>query len=322
MNKEASVQTKILIVDEMHPSLFKMLEQAGFLYSYQPNLKRVDIINQIADYEGLVVRSKTVIDEAFLTNAAQLKFIARAGAGLDLIDIEATKKRNIAVFAANEGNRDAVAEHTVGLLLCLMANIAKADREVRNNIWDRESNRGYEIMGKTVGLLGYGFNGRATAQRLSGFGCRVLAHDKHLVNYSDDYAEEASLTKIMIEADILSLHIPLTDDTRLLINDDFITQMAKPFYFINIARGEIVDLEAVVRGLQNGKIRGACLDVLTNEKLQNLTPTQQKTVDYLQHSNQVVLTPHIAGWTHESYIKINEVLVRQMAASLKAMPPF
>jgi D-3-phosphoglycerate dehydrogenase / 2-oxoglutarate reductase len=315
MNKEVSIQTKILIVDEVHPSLFEMLTQAGFLYDYQPALKRPEIIKQIVDYEGLIIRSKTTIDELFLENATRLKFIARAGAGLDLIDVTGAKKRNIAVFAANEGNRDAVAEHTVGLLLALMSNIAKADREVRNNVWDREGNRGYEIMGKTIGLLGYGFNGRATAQRLSGFGCRVLAYDKYLVDYSDTFVEESSIKKIMEEADILSIHLPLTVDTRWLIDDDFIAKMTKPFYFINIARGEITDLEAVVRGLKNGKIRGACLDVLANEKLQTLTPTQQQTFDYLRNTDRVVLTPHIAGWSHESYIKINEVLVKQILAN-------
>ncbi len=305
-------QPSILIADEMHPSLFTMLDQAGFRYDYQPKITREDLLTALSPFEGLIIRSKTTVNEALLAHAANLRFIGRAGAGLDLIDLDAVKKRGIRVFHAGEGNRDAVAEHTVGMLLALLANILKADREVRQGIWDREGNRGYELGGLTVGLIGYGNNGRATAQRLSGFGCRVLAYDKFLTNYGDAFAEEASLEKIMTEADVLSLHIPLTDETRMLINDTFIAQFKKPFYFINIARGEITSLAAVVRGLETGKIRGACLDVLENEKLAKLTPEQQHSFDFLRQSDRVILTPHIAGWTHESYVRINEVLVRQI----------
>ena len=164
----------------------------------------------------------------------------------------------------------------------------------------------------TVGLIGYGNNGSATTRRLSGFGCRVLAYDKYLQNYGNEFAQEASLEQIMAEADVLSLHIPLTDETRMMINDDFIDRFGKPFYLINAARGEIVSLSAVVRGLESGKIRGACLDVLENEKLAKLTPEQQASFDYLKQSDRVILTPHIAGWTHESYVRINEVLVEQL----------
>ena len=308
-------QPAILIADEMHPSLFAMLDKAGFTYEYQPKITRADLIASLEPLHGLIIRSKTTVDEELLRHAPNLRFIGRAGAGLDLIDLDSTERRGIAVFHAGEGNRDAVAEHVVGMLLALLANIRKADREVRQGIWDREGNRGYELGSLTVGLIGYGNNGRATAQRLSGFGCRVLAYDKFRTNYGDTFAGEATLSQIMAEADVLSLHIPLTDDTRMMVNDDFIAQFAKPFYLINIARGEIVSLEAVVRGLESGKIRGACLDVLENEKLAKLTPDQQTAFDYLRQSDRVVLTPHIAGWTHESYVRINEVLVRQLQAS-------
>jgi D-3-phosphoglycerate dehydrogenase len=307
---------KILIVDEMHPSLFPMLDQAGLLYRYEPTFKRPQILSHIGEYEGLIIRSKTVIDEEVLQHAPLLRFVARAGAGLDLIDLEAVQQRNVQVFAANEGNRDAVAEHVVGMLLGLFANIVKADREVRQGIWDREGNRGIELMGKTVGLIGYGFNGSATARRLSGFGCRVLAYDKYLVNYGDEYAQESSLEEIMVQADVISLHVPLTAETRLMINDDFVANVARPFFLLNIARGEIVNMETIVKGLESGKIRGACLDVLENEKLKTLTPEQQKSFEYLCNSSRVILTPHVAGWTQESYAKINEALVKQITASL------
>lgn len=307
----------ILIVDDTHPSLFEMLKQAGFTYRYEPAFKRADILAHIADYEGLIIRSKTFIDEEILQKAPKLRFIARAGAGLDLIDIAAAEKRNIKVFAANEGNRDAVAEHAVGMLLGLFANIVKADREVRQGIWDREGNRGIELMGKTVGLIGYGFNGSATAQRLSGFGCNVLAYDKYLVNYGNAYAGEVSLEELMANAEVISLHVPLTEETRHLVNDEFIEQVAHPFFLLNVARGEIASLESVVNGLKSGKIRGACLDVLENEKLSKLTAAQQAAFDYLRTSDRVILTPHVAGWTQESYVKINEVLVKQILASQK-----
>lgn len=305
-------QPSILIADEMHPSLFAMLDEAGFAYEYQPKITRQGLLEQLAPFDGLLIRSKTTVDEELLRQAPNLQFIGRAGAGLDLIDLDATEQRGIRVFHAGTGNRDAVAEHVVGMLLCLLANILKADHEVRQGIWDREGNRGYELGSLTVGLIGYGNNGSATARRLSGFGCRVLAYDKYLTSYGDAFAEEASLDQIIAEADVLSLHIPLTDETRMMINDEFIGRFARPFYFINVARGEITSLSALVRGLESGKVRGACLDVLENEKLGKLTPDQQASFDYLRQSNRVVLTPHVAGWTHESYVRINEVLVSQL----------
>ena len=304
----------ILVVDEVHPSLFEMLDQAGLAYRYEPSFKRAQILEFIVDFEGLIIRSKTPVDVELLNCATRLKFVARAGAGLDLIDLDETQKRNIQVFAANEGNSDAVAEHVVGMLLGLFANIVKADKEVRQGIWDREGNRGIELMGKTVGIIGFGFNGSATAKRLSGFGCKVLAYDKYLKNYGNEYAQEATLEQIKAQADVISLHIPLTEETRLMLDETFIQKVAKPFFLINIARGEIVSLAAVVEALESGKIRGACFDVLENEKLAKLTPSQQEAFDYLRNSPRVILTPHVAGWTQESYYKINEALIKQIVA--------
>jgi D-3-phosphoglycerate dehydrogenase len=302
----------ILIADEMHPSLFAMLDEAGFSYDYQPKITRNELLIRLAAFDGLIIRSKTTVDRELLDQAPRLRFIGRAGAGLDLIDLDAVRERNILVFHAGTGNRDAVGEQAVGMLLALLTNIVRADREVRNGIWDREGNRGYELGSLTVGLIGYGNNGQATARRLSGFGCRVLAYDKFCQDYGDPYAQEASLDQLMADADVISLHIPLTDDTRKMINDGFIQQMVNPFYLMNVARGEITSLSALVRGLGSGKVRGACLDVLENEKLGKLTPEQQASFDYLRQSDRVILTPHIAGWTHESYVRINEVLVRQL----------
>ncbi len=229
-----------------------------------------------------------------------------------LVYLAREEQKHIVVFHAGKGNRDAVAEHAIGMLLGLFNNILKADREVRKGIWDREGNRGVELMNKTVEIIGYGNNGSATAKRLSGFGCKVLAYDKFRDNYGDQFAEESSLEKIVANADILSLHIPLTDETRYLIDEDFIEKFEKQFYLLNLSRGEIVKLSAVVAGLKSGKIKGACLDVLENEKLKTLNSEQQESFDYLVSSDKVVLTPHIGGWTHESYYRINEVLMRQI----------
>jgi D-3-phosphoglycerate dehydrogenase len=304
---------KILIADSMHSSLFNMLEEKGWEYAYHPEYRREDIKVALSEYDGLVIRSKTFLDREMLANASKLRFIARAGAGLDLIDLAVANEMNIQVFHAGTGNRDAVAEHALGMLLALFNNILKADREVRNGTWDREGNRGVELMNKTVGIIGYGNNGTATAKRLSGLGCRVLAYDKYRDHYGDNFAEESSVEQIMAEADILSLHIPLTEISRYWIDENFIEQFAKPFYLINLSRGEIVKLEAVVNGLQTGKMLGACLDVLENEKIAKLTPKQQTSFDYLCSSDKVVLTPHIGGWTHESYVRINKVLVEQIS---------
>lgn len=305
---------KILIADQMHPSLLPMLEAHGWQYDYQPDFRRNDIISGLSDYDGLIIRSKTRIDEELLTQATRLKFIARAGAGLDLIDLDATARMNIQLFHAGTGNRDAVAEHVLGMLLSLFNNLNKADREVRQAIWDREENRGVELMGKTVGLIGYGNNGSATAQRLSGFGCRALAYDKYRTDYGDVYAKASSLAEIQREAEVLSLHVPLTDDTRNLVDADFIAAFRKPFYLINASRGEIVDTGALVEAMKGSKVLGACLDVLENEKLSQLNNPQQEAFDYLRSSPHTILTPHIAGWTHESYVRINEVLVAQISA--------
>jgi D-3-phosphoglycerate dehydrogenase / 2-oxoglutarate reductase len=315
--KKSRATMKILIADSMHNSLFAMLENENWTYSYNPDFKRADIAETIGEFDGLIIRSKTFLDKEILDQAGKLKFIARAGAGLDLIDLKVANEKGIAVFHAGEGNRDAVAEHAVGMLLCLFNNILRADKQVRSGIWDREGNRGVEVMNKTIGIIGYGNNGSATAKRLSGFGCRVLAYDKYLKNYGDAYAEESSLERIMEEADVLSLHIPLTEETRYLVADQFVQQFSKPFYLLNLSRGEIVKLDSVVGSLKSGKILGACLDVLENEKIRSLTPSQQSTFDYLIASDKVIFTPHIGGWTHESYRRINEVLVKQIG-SLKS----
>lgn len=303
---------KIIIADNMHPSILTMLEESGFAHEYQPGITRAELLEKIGDFEGIIIRSKTVLDEEFLQKAGKLEFIARAGAGLDLIDIEAVEKRNIVLINAPEGNRDALGEHCIGMLLCLFNKINWADTEVRNGIWKREANRGVELMGKTVGLIGYGNMGRAFATRLSSFGVKVLAYDKYLDNYSDQFAKEATLAQIYQEADILSLHIPLTDESKEWLDIDFFQRFQKDIFLINSARGEIVKLKDLWEAMQTGKVLGACLDVLENEKLDKLSEEQKSLYAELFRQKNILFTPHVAGWTHESYVKINEVLVKKI----------
>lgn len=291
-----------------------MLENLGFQTDYQPKISRAEIIEKLNNCVGLIIRSKTFVDAELLQNANNLKFIGRAGAGLDLIDIDYVKNKNIALFAANAGNRVAVAEHVLGMVLCLMNNILRADKEVRTGIWQREKNRGVELMGKTIGIIGYGNNGSETAKRFKAFGCKVLAYDKYKTGFSDEFVEEASMENIFNKAEILSLHIPLTPESNKLVNNEFLSRFKQKIFFVNASRGEIVSLEALADSLESGNVRGACLDVLENEKLQKLTPEQKVVFDKLTSSDRVIFTPHIAGWTFESYQKINEVLMEQIAS--------
>jgi D-3-phosphoglycerate dehydrogenase / 2-oxoglutarate reductase len=302
----------ILIADEMHHSLFEMLDEIGVKYTYSPTIKREELLQKLKDYDGLIIRSKTPVNKELIDQAPKLKFVGRAGAGLDLIDLQYAETKNIAVFAANEGNKDAVAEHVVGMILCLFNNLNLANNEVKSGIWNREQNRGIELKGKTVGIIGYGNNGSATAKRLSGFDVKVLAYDKYQKNFSDNFATEASMEEIFEQCDIVSLHIPLTDSTDKMVNQSFLNKFTKNIYLINASRGEIVVLNDLLTGLQSGHVLGACLDVLENEKLDKLTLDQKNTFEGLIKLPNTLFTPHIAGWTHESYVKINEVIVSKI----------
>lgn len=305
---------RILIADDLHENIFPMLAELGFEVNYQPNIRRSEILEIIQNYEGLLIRSKTKIDREFLSFCTKLEFIGRAGAGLDLIDLQAVAEKNIQVFAANEGNSDAVAEHTIGMILMLFNKLNLADAEVRKGEWNREKNRGIELCGMTVGIIGYGNMGKAVAQRLIGFGVRTLAYDvdEKKIAKEEFFAQKATMQGIFENADIISLHIPLTNNTSMMVDDEFMGQFRKNIFLINTSRGEIVSIKAVLNGLKLGKLRGACLDVLENEKLSELTTEQSEIYSQLFQQKNVVLTPHIAGWTVESYRKINEVLVDKL----------
>lgn len=305
---------KCLIVDKMHDSIVPLLNDIGFEADYLPTITRQEVLEQISEYDGLIVRSKLMIDRELIERATRLTFVARAGAGLDQLDEIALNERDISILNAPEGNRDALAEHTIGMLLNLFNHISVADRQIREGKWDREGNRGIELMGKTVGLIGYGFMGQAFAQRLSGFGVTVLAYDKYKQNYSDAFAREASMEELYSQADILSLHVPLTEETQFLVDENYLSRFDKNIFLVNTARGKVIRLKSLVDALESGKVRGAALDVLENEKINSLTEEQQNSFNYLRQSERVVFTPHVAGWTFESYEKINLTLVRKIKA--------
>lgn len=313
-------EIKCLIIDQMHPTIIPLLEEIGLTVSYQPEVKAAEVKNLLLGYDGLIVRSKLRVTEEFLNGNQQLRFIGRAGAGVDNIDEAALAKYNIELLNAPEGNCDAVGEHTLGMLLALLRNIVKADQEVRAYQWYREANRGEEIMGKTVGIIGYGNMGRAFAQRLRGFDCRVLAYDTDASTRPDENATLCSLEQLKNEADILSFHVPYMPANRHFANGAFLTSFCKNIWLLNSSRGEILNLKDLVSLLQTGKIKGAALDVLENEKLATLSAKQKVTFEHLIQAQNVILSPHIAGWTHESYLKINQVLTRKIKAFIESRP--
>ncbi|MDR7130707.1 D-3-phosphoglycerate dehydrogenase [Algoriphagus sp. 4150] len=308
---------KILIIDEMHESIMPMLQKEGHEVIYSPEITRDEILDTVAEFDGLIIRSKTPMDRALLEQATNLKFIGRAGAGLDKIDLGYLAEKDIKLFHAAKGNRDAVAEHAIGMLLALFNNVGKADQEVRKGIWDREGNRGHELAGKTVGIMGYGNMGKSFARRLQGFKVDILAYDKYKMDFGDDLVREVMWEKLKAEADILSIHVPLTSETRDFFTMKELKSFAKPFWLINTARGEVISFKTLNKALDEGILRGALLDVLENEKFQKFSPEQKSEFEKLAARDNVLFSPHVAGWTYESYEKINKVLAKRIKKAFK-----
>ncbi len=300
----------ILIVDDLHPAFKQEAEALGYVVSDEPLFTREQTLAVIKDYEGLAVRTKFQVDRELIDAAPKLKFIARAGAGMDNVDEAYAQSKGIACINAPEGNADAVAEHAIGMLLSLMNKLRQADQQVRAGIWDREGNRGWELKGKTVGIIGYGYMGQSFAQKLQGFGVEVIAYDKYKTGFSDNYAREVSMEEIVKFSDVLSLHLPLTRETRNLVDTEYLFHFRKPIFFLNTSRGEIVHTSAVLKAITDGKILGAGLDVLEVEKFPALA--EQNWYAELAKSDKVILSPHVAGWTFDSYRKISEVLAEKL----------
>ena len=300
---------KVLAIDTLHKSIHELVQSLPLVLDYMPNIDKEAILTLIPQYDGIILRSKIKIDLPFLQIATRLKWVARAGSGLDTIDLREVENRNIILFNAPEGNRDAVAEHTIGLLLALFRKTMLANAEVKNGIWQREQNRGYELKGKTVGIIGYGNVGTEVAKRLMAFGCEVLVYDlKYKLTKTDNH-KQVTMEAIFQNADIVSFHVPLTPLTNGLVDEAYLSNFKKNIWLINTSRGEIVDLIGLCKALTKGKVLGVALDVLENEKLNTLTPLQQITFQSLVMQDNVLLTPHIAGWTYESYERINQVLI-------------
>lgn len=303
---------KILIADKLHPVFKTEAERLGYEVDDLPNISREETLEIIDHYSGIAIRTKFKIDKELIRAGSKLKFIARAGAGMDNIDLDAAAAQNITCINAPEGNRDAVGEHAIGMLLSIMNNLRKADIEVREGIWDREGNRGIELRDRTVAIIGYGFMGQSFARKLSGFGTQVIAYDKYKTGFSDEYAREVSMEQIVKHADVLSFHIPLTRETRQMVDDEYLFHFRKPIILLNTARGEIVNTAAVLRAIEAGKITGAGLDVLEVEKFPSLE--ELEWFNKLRKNDKVILSPHVAGWSIESYKRISEVLAEKLKA--------
>jgi D-3-phosphoglycerate dehydrogenase len=301
----------ILFLDEVHPILAQRLTDANHECIHAENLPLETCQNLAKKVDGIVIRSRFPMDENFLKHAQSLKFIGRSGAGMENIDVAYCESREITLYNAPEGNRNAVGEHALGMLLALLNRLHTADREVRKGKWDREGNRGFELDGKTVGIIGFGNNGNAFAKKLRGFEVKILVYDKYLKNYGSENVEACSLETLMEQSDVISFHIPQNDETLYMANDRFFKALKKPVYLLNLSRGKIVQTSALVEALKTGKVLGAGLDVLEYEKNsfesffeQTIPPDFQ----YILDAKNVLLTPHVGGWTEESYFKLSDVL--------------
>lgn len=310
---------RLLIVDDIHEVFLEKMQVAGIQADYRPDMELEEARQVIPGYDGLVIRSQFRVTRDFMEHAPGLRFIARGGAGMDNIDEIYAGEKGIALLNAPEGNRNAVAEHMTGMLLALMNKLHAGHQEIQQGKWQREENRGLELRGRTVALIGYGNNGQAMAQCLAGFGVRIMAYDKYKTGFGDERVIETDMDEIYRQADVLSLHTPLTAETHQLINGAFLERFQNPIFFLNGARGEIVEIPAVLAGLRAGSILGAAFDVLPVEQFPTLG--RQDWFEDLIHHPRVLLSPHVAGWTVESYFKIANVLadkIIEVAGAVKS----
>lgn len=304
---------RILAVDDLHHSFEDQLILEGCLVEYRLDISsKKELIEIVKNYEVLVVRSKFFIDKEIIDALPENFVIARAGAGMDNIDEEYCRLKNIRLINAPEGNRDAVAEHVIGMLLSKYRNILKSHTEIKNMQWLREENRGYELKGKTIGIIGFGNTGSTLARKLSGFEMNIIAYDKYLSEINDKNVRQVTLEEITSQADIISLHIPLTSETSHMINVDFFNSLKKVPFIVNASRGKVIKTSDLIDALNSGKVMAAALDVLENEKLSTLNSIEVQHFRALVENEKVVLTSHIAGWTYESYQRISEVLVQKL----------
>ncbi len=308
---------KVVFLDTVHPILEERLSKEGFQCIDATKSDLESCYSLVQDAVGIIIRSRYPMHEEFLKYAPKLQFIARSGAGMENIDESYCRERNIQLFNAPEGNRNAVGEHALGMLLALLNKFIQGDQQVRKGIWDREGNRGEELNGKTVGIIGFGNNGRAFAKKLRGFDSKVLVYDKYVDNLTDDFVTQVSLEQLYKEADVISFHIPQNEETLYWVNEHFFESLAKPIYLLNLSRGKIVDTQALLNAISKGQVKGAGLDVLEFEKasFENFADSERLSVfQELIASEKVILTPHVGGWTTESYFKLSDVLADKILA--------
>lgn len=308
----ASNKINILVIDDLHPCFFEQEGLQNFEITYLPNINPSEISKALENKHVLVVRTKANVDAELCKNANLLQLVARAGSGVDNLDTNWLDSKGIEYINTPEANSQAVAEQALGMLLSLMANITKADKEVRNFIWDREGNRGDELEGKTIGIIGYGNTGSRFAKILSGFDVTILAYDKYKSGFGTKNVKETEMSEIFEKSNIVSLHIPLTDETKNLVNTNFINQFKKPIRLLNLSRGAVTNTKDVLAAIEAKKIIGFAADVLKNERINQLNNSEMAEFEKLRSLSNVVLTPHIGGWTHQSYQKISMSLASKI----------
>lgn len=305
------MRKKILHIDENHPALVEGLEALGFVNRIAYKAPLQEIFQELKDCHGLILRSRVPVDRQLLSEAPQLEFIGRVGSGLENIDLQAAEERNIQVFAAPEGNCNAVGEHALGMLLSLLNKLPQGQHSITAGRWLREAHRGWELSSRTVGIIGYGHTGRSFAKKLAGFGCKVLCHDI-LPQQGDAYAKQEKLEILQQNCDVISFHLPQTNDTRHYFDKDFIARMQHPFWLINTSRGSVVETKALLDGIESEKILGAGLDVLEfeNASFSTINPQERpEELSFLIQHPQVLLSPHVAGWTFESHERLAQTIV-------------
>ena len=299
---------KVYFLDSVHSILEERLTNAGYLCVDCTNSPLYELSKMIVDASGIVLRSRITLNEEVLRNARNLQFIARSGSGLENIDLDYCKKKNVKVYSSPEGNRNAVAEHCLGFLLSLLNNFKQAQCDIHNGEWLREKNRGIEITNLCVGIIGYGNNGRAFAEKLASIGVKVLVYDKYLKSFSGKGIYESNMEEIFKESNVISFHIPLTVETTYIADYQFFKSFSRPVWVLNISRGKVLKTKDLVRGLNEGLVCGAALDVLDEESKSFDMSSPNRIVMDLNNRSNVIITPHVAGWTQESYFKLSNVL--------------